>query len=1031
MKKIFLLFIVSIVTPILLYSEEVSLMYYKGNKTYAIKKDIVLSKDPEERAKQILDLLLISNKSIPDLKTYLPEDSTLHSVKVEKEKITIVIKTENLPPPDEVVQYDEMQKQIINTLSEHLKGITKFDLRFLNQGKILTIDEAVKTTRKIKPKDVDSCNILRLNSKDAPTGTLTGKRIVVSPGHGYYYNENLGWITQRDNINGLIEDLLTADICNNWLIPYLERAGAHVISVRERDFSPVEFIMDNSSPQGYEETGKFDNGSSPGGYADNYRVALTDTQNNSSVAEYTINLPTESFFRVSIWWVPGNNRAEDTPLILSHSGGETTFLINQRIGTPTWFYLPSFYFSEKAIIRIGNLSSKSGDYIVADAVRLGGGMGSISRGGKISGKPRWQEAARYFVQYAGAPTSVYDASSADNNDDVISRPKYADWAKADLYISVHTNAYNNSATGTETYYYSGQIFPGSNELAALIQKQIISDIRKEYDPNWTDRGVKSANFGELRECTTMPSALTELAFHDGTVNVKDNEYLHDTKFKKLMGRAVYRGIAKFFNGNKPFIPEPPQQIYAESPIPGVLRVSWGTVEGASGYRVYISRDGYGFDNGTPVDSNKFELKCLKPGLLFVKVTATNEGGESLDSQILAVTIQDIRGWKPILIVNAFDRLDATVQIEMNRGNWIIPHAKALFTNGYFFESATNEAFVKEVDTSQYIMIDWLSGLESTRDETFNRDEQKKIIDFLAKGGSLFVSGSEIAWDLDFKGDADDKKFFSDWLRASYLADSSGVYKVLPTTDSIFKGISEILFDDGTHGIYPVRYADVLNPINGSKSELLYDQNKGTAAIQFVGAYKIIYFGFPFESIYSEETRSEVMKRIANFMVGDIPNSDIEVDYSCCNPSESICIDDKRYKQCSISGTFSIIKTCESGRICKDGSCILNQDLDGGLYDDIQNDTFYDATEDTMKDVVSEDTSNDTFVKDTGVKVCNNGERICDRNNVKVCVKNEWYIGSVCGVGTICINGICVAGQTPDSGIVVESDSSGCGCAILE
>ncbi|MCX7959906.1 MAG: hypothetical protein N3B13_12765, partial [Deltaproteobacteria bacterium] len=262
----------------------------------------------------------------------------------------------------------------------------------------------------------------------------------------------------------------------------------------------------------------------------------------------------------------------------------------------------------------------------------------------------------------------------------------------------------------------------------------------------------------------MPSALTELAFHDGTTNVKDNEYLHDTKFKKLMARAVYRAIAKFVNGTKPFIPEPPQRIYAESPIVGVLRVSWGSVEGATGYRVYISENGYGFDDGTPVSTNSFEKRCLSPGLLFVKVTATNEGGESLDSQILAVTIQDIRGWKPILIVNAFDRLDASVQIEMNRGNWIIPHAKSLFANGYFFESATNEAFVTDVETNHYAMIDWINGLESTKDETFSKEEQVKIADFLSKGGSLFVSGSEIAWDLDFKGDTDDKKFFSDWIR---------------------------------------------------------------------------------------------------------------------------------------------------------------------------------------------------------------------------------------------------------------------------
>jgi len=1024
MKRIFIL-------PFILFlgnlsnAEVVSLMYYKGNSSAPLQKEINLPNNSEEKAFRIMELLLTSDYKSHGYKTYLPEDASIYRVRIEGKKITITIKTSKLPPSTEVAQYDEMQKQIINTLSNHLNGIETYELDFYKDGKIISIDEAVDTKRKIKIKEQDGCNIIKLNSKDGPQGSLTNKRIVISPGHGYYYNETYGWITQRDNINGLIEDLLTADICNNWLIPYLERAGADVISVRERDFNTEEFIMDNSSPQGYKETGAFNDGNSPGGYADNYRVAETDTQKSSSTAEYEINLPNENFFRVSLWWVPGTNRADDTPVMINHTGGETTFLINQKLGTPTWFYLPSFYFSEKAIVQINNLSSQGNLYVIADAVRLGGGMGSIARGSGTSGKPRWQEAARYFIQYAGASSDIYDALSTDNNDDVVARPKYADWVKADLYVSVHTNAFDNSSTGTETYYYNGQIYPGSDELASIIQNQILTDIRSEYDPNWFSRGVKSANFGELRECTTMPSALTELAFHDGITNVNDNQYLHDTKFKKLMGRAVYRAIAKYFNGTKPFIPEPPDEIYVESPTVGVMRVVWGKVNGANGYRVYLSKDGYGFDNGRYVEDNSFELKCLTPQLLFVKVTAVNEGGESLDSQILAVTIRDIRNWEPILIVNAFDRLDSTVQIEMNRGNWVIPHAKALYENGYFFESSTNEGFANLVDTSKYLMIDWINGLESTKDETMSKSEQTKMVSFLANGGALFISGSEIAWDLDYKGDADDKKFFNDWLRASYSADSAGVYKAIPAQESIFSGISEIPFDDGTHGIYPVKYPDVLNTINNSKAELNYEQNKGIAAVLYAGEYKLIYFGFPFEAIYNNELRTEVMKRITTFMGGEVPQTDRDIEYICCNPSESICVDDKTLKQCSMSGTYSERRRCEENKRCKDGACIDIPPEDAGVDISIE-DT---STEDSITDTIEvKDTEQS---KDSGTKICENGDRICEGNNVKVCVRNEWYIGSVCGVGTICTNGICIAGENPDGGVVVESDSSGCGCSILE
>ncbi len=35
---------------------------------------------------------------------------------------------------------------------------------------------------------------------------------------------------------------------------------------------------------------------------------------------------------------------------------------------------------------------------------------------------------------------------------------------------------------------------------------------------------------------------------------------------------------------------------------------------------------------------------------------------------------------------------------------------------------------------------------------------------------FFVSGSEIGWDLDNKGSADDKVFYNNYLKANYISD---------------------------------------------------------------------------------------------------------------------------------------------------------------------------------------------------------------------------------------------------------------------
>ena len=43
---------------------------------------------------------------------------------------------------------------------------------------------------------------------------------------------------------------------------------------------------------------------------------------------------------------------------------------------------------------------------------------------------------------------------------------------------------------------------------------MISDLRAAWDPGWVNRGQKSSNLGELRELSTMPGVLLEIAFHD-------------------------------------------------------------------------------------------------------------------------------------------------------------------------------------------------------------------------------------------------------------------------------------------------------------------------------------------------------------------------------------------------------------------------------------------------------------------------------------------------------------------------------------
>src|SRR5690606_23114971 len=87
------------------------------------------------------------------------------------------------------------------------------------------------------------------------------------------------------------------------------------------------------------------------------------------------------------------------------------------------------------------------------------------------------------------------------------RTYHANQCGADVYVSIHANAFGNgwsSAEGIETYHHpqSSQV---SKKLAAAMQKELISCT------GLRNRGVKTANFQVLRE-TKMPAILLELGF---------------------------------------------------------------------------------------------------------------------------------------------------------------------------------------------------------------------------------------------------------------------------------------------------------------------------------------------------------------------------------------------------------------------------------------------------------------------------------------------------------------------------------------
>jgi N-acetylmuramoyl-L-alanine amidase len=93
------------------------------------------------------------------------------------------------------------------------------------------------------------------------------------------------------------------------------------------------------------------------------------------------------------------------------------------------------------------------------------------------------------------------------------------------FMSIHNNAFNGTAHGTETFCYA---LGGNGEaLANRVQNRMI------LAWNRTDRGVKTASFYVLKY-TNAPATLSELAFID---HAGDSVYTGSSTHQNTAGRA--------------------------------------------------------------------------------------------------------------------------------------------------------------------------------------------------------------------------------------------------------------------------------------------------------------------------------------------------------------------------------------------------------------------------------------------------------------------------------------------------------------
>jgi len=231
----------------------------------------------------------------------------------------------------------------------------------------------------------------------------------------------------------------------------------------------------------------------------------------------------------------------------------------------------------------------------------------------------------------------------------------------------------------------------------------------------------------------------------------------------------------------------------------------------------------------------------------------------------------------VLVVDGYDRIQP----------WSVPNQPFTLMHGQvlheleipFDTCESSEVENGTISLLDYDLIVWQSSEESTVDNPFEDDEITFIQQFLDAGGSLFLSGSEIGWAHGRPASNDyEPTLYNDYLKATYESDDSDSYTLDGITGSPFENLT-FAFDDTGFLTYRAEFPDEIEPVNSGQSLLNYGNSLG-AAVYYEGLFpngtapgKLIYLGFPFETITTQSDRVEVMSRAMDFF-GIEPDSNI-------------------------------------------------------------------------------------------------------------------------------------------------------------
>jgi hypothetical protein len=155
------------------------------------------------------------------------------------------------------------------------------------------------------------------------------------------------------------------------------------------------------------------------------------------------------------------------------------------------------------------------------------------------------------------------------------------------------------------------------------------------------------------------------------------------------------------------------------------------------------------------------------------------------------------------------------------------------------------------------------------------DEATALMAFMNGGGNVFMSGQDIAWDINASGGygtVTTKNFFRNYIRARYVDDgNSSNSQLVPISEGYpFANVESSAISPvyGNTHIYP----DQIDTINGSVHIFTYNIATRKAGIRFENeTYKVVYLGVGLEMIGDVAKRNDIFKITYDWFNGAYSN----------------------------------------------------------------------------------------------------------------------------------------------------------------